>query len=164
IIAVGVYIPGLYVDKWLISVFKQFFSIKIGLLITGTVIALLYAYVVRFLAVAYNPIASGKQKVPNGLIEASKSLGRNTLSTFWNVELPLLKPALLGSFILVFIDVMKELPLTLILKPYTVQTLAIEAYQYASDERIAEAAFPSLLIVATGVLPVIFLNRLARKD
>ena len=118
----------------------------------------------RFLAVAYNPITAGKQKVQNALIEASQSLGKGALHTFRRIELPLLRPALLGAFILVFIDVMKELPLTLILKPYYIQTLAIEAYQYASDERIMEAAMPSLMIVLTGVFPVIFLNRLVRKD
>ncbi|MEM6734971.1 MAG: iron ABC transporter permease [Bacteroidota bacterium] len=163
VIAVGVYIPGLYLDKWLIRFVQQTFSIKISLLLTGTVIALIYAYVVRFLAVAFNPIAAGKEKIQPGLIEASQSLGKGALYTFSKIELPLLRPALLGAFILVFIDVMKELPLTLILKPYYVQTLAIEAYQYASDERIMEAAMPSLIIIATGVFPVIFLNRLIEK-
>ena len=164
VIAVGVYIPGLYFDKWLIDVVRQVFSTKISLFLTGTAIALIYAYVVRFLAVAYNPIAAGKQKVQHALLEASQSLGKGALYTFLKIELPLLRPALLGAFILVFIDVMKELPLTLILKPYYIQTLAIEAYQYASDERIMEAALPSLMIVLTGVLPVIFLNRLVRND
>ncbi|MEM6814837.1 MAG: iron ABC transporter permease [Bacteroidota bacterium] len=164
VIAVGVYIPGLYLDKWLIDLVNQMFSIKISLLLTGTIIALIYAYVVRFLAVAFNPIAAGKEKIQHGLIEASQSLGKGAFQTFSKIELPLLKPALLGAFILVFIDVMKELPLTLILKPYYIQTLAIEAYQYASDERIMEAAMPSLMIIATGVFPVIFLNRLVEKS
>ncbi|MEM0940453.1 MAG: iron ABC transporter permease [Bacteroidota bacterium] len=164
VIAVGVYIPGLYLDKWLIDLVNQTFSIKISLLLTGTIIALIYAYVVRFLAVAFNPIAAGKEKIQHGLIEASQSLGKGAFQTFSKIELPLLKPALLGAFILVFIDVMKELPLTLILKPYYIQTLAIEAYQYASDERIMEAAMPSLMIIATGVFPVIFLNRLVEKS
>ncbi|MEM0997754.1 MAG: iron ABC transporter permease [Bacteroidota bacterium] len=164
VIAIGVYIPGLVIDKWLIRTAEATFSAKIGLVLTGTVIALIYAYIVRFLAVAFNPISAGKQKVQNSLLEASQSLGKGPWATFFRIELPLLQPALLGAFILVFIDVMKELPLTLILKPYDVQTLAIEAYQYASDERIMEAAFPSLTIVAVGVLPVIFLNRLIRQD
>ncbi|MEM9830316.1 MAG: iron ABC transporter permease [Bacteroidota bacterium] len=164
VIAVGVYMPGLYIDKWLIDVNRQLFSTEIGLFLTGTAIALIYAYVVRFLAVAYNPLSAGKQNVQQALLEASQSLGKGALHTLWKIELPLLRPALLGAFILVFIDVMKELPLTLILKPYDVQTLAIEAYQYASDERIIEAAWPSLMIVLTGVLPVIFLNRLIRRD
>ncbi|MEM6271682.1 MAG: iron ABC transporter permease [Bacteroidota bacterium] len=164
VIAIGVYIPGLVIDKWLIRTAEATFSTKIGLVLTGTVIALIYAYIVRFLAVAFNPISAGKQKVQNSLLEASQSLGKGPWATFFRIELPLLQPALLGAFILVFIDVMKELPLTLILKPYNVQTLAIEAYQYASDERIMEAAFPSLTIVAVGVLPVIFLNRLIRQD
>ncbi|MEM6526060.1 MAG: iron ABC transporter permease [Bacteroidota bacterium] len=164
VIAVGVYIPGLYFDKWLIDFVGQTFSTKIGLLLTGTVMALIYAYIVRFLAVAFNPISASREKIQFGLVQASQSLGKGAFSTFIKVELPLLKPALLGAFILVFIDVMKELPLTLILKPFDVQTLAIEAYQFASDERIIEAAMPSLLIIATGVLPIIFLNRLVSKS
>ena len=164
VIAVGVYMPSLFVDKWLIRMNRQLFSLEIGLFLTGTATALIYAYVVRFLAVAYNPLSAGKQNVQQSLLEASQSLGKGVFRTLWKVELPLLRSALLGAFILVFIDVMKELPLTLILKPYDVQTLAIEAYQYASDERIIEAAWPSLMIVFTGVFPVIFLNRLIRKD
>ncbi len=164
VIAVGIYMPGLYFDKWLIDFIGRTFSVKMNLLLTGTVIALIYAYVVRFLAVAFNPIVASREKVQFGLLQASQSLGKGAFFTFLKVEIPLLKPALLGAFILVFIDVMKELPLTLILKPYDVQTLAVEAYQFASDERIIEAAMPSLLIIATGVLPVIFLNRLVRKS
>ncbi|MEM7108459.1 MAG: iron ABC transporter permease [Bacteroidota bacterium] len=164
VIAVGVYMPSLYFDKWLIGIVGKTFSLKINLLLTGTVIALIYAYVVRFLAVAFNPIAASRENIQLGLIQASQSLGKGAFSTFLKIELPLLKPALLGAFILVFIDVMKELPLTLILKPYDVQTLAIEAYQFASDERVIEAAMPSLLIIATGVLPVVFLNRLVSRN
>ena len=148
----------------MIGVVKNTFSIKIGLFLTGTTVALVYAYVVRFMAVAHNPIAAGKQKIQATLSEASQSLGKKALKTFIKVELPLLRTALLSAFILVFIDVMKELPLTLILKPYYLKTLAVEAYQYASDERIIESAFPALMIILTGVLPVIFLNRLVRQD
>ena len=78
--------------------------------------------------------------------------------------MPILKPAILSGCILVFVDVMKELPLTLILKPYHINTLAVKAYEYASDELIAEAALPSLFIILTGILPIVFLNRLISKS
>jgi len=160
VIAVGIYIPSLYIDRWLMGILGS----QIGLILTGTIIALIYAYDVRFLAVAYNPIASGREKIQKTLAEASYSLGKGTLATFFKIEFPLLKTALFSAMILVFIDVMKELPLTLLLKPYDVQTLAVKAYEYASDEMVMEAALPSLLIILTGVLPVIFLNRLVRKE
>ncbi|MEM1217779.1 MAG: iron ABC transporter permease [Bacteroidota bacterium] len=164
VIAVGVYMPSLVVDKWIIGVVKDLFSVKIGLLLTGTATALVYAYVVRFLAVAFNPLAAGQQKMSASLSEASYLLGWGRLRTFWKLEFPLLRSAILSAFILVFIDVMKELPLTLILKPNHIQTLAVEAYQYASDERIIEAAWPALVLVLSGTIPVIFLNRLVRNE
>src|SRR5690606_18415659 len=96
--------------------------------------------------------------------DASKTLGMSHFKTFFKIEFPLIKMGLLGAFILVFIDVLKELPLTLILKPYHVNTLAVKAYEYASDERIMEAAIPSLFIIFTAMVPVIFLNTLLKKN
>ncbi|MEM6643777.1 MAG: iron ABC transporter permease [Bacteroidota bacterium] len=164
VIAVGVYVPSLFIDKWMMRQMTEQYSYQIGLVLTGTVAALVYAYVVRFLAVAYNPLVASKEKILDGLLESSQSLGVSTFRTSLKVLFPLLKPAMIGAFLLVFIDVMKELPLTLILKPYYVQTLAIEAYQYASDERIMESAMPALLIVIVGLIPVFFLNRLMLKS
>lgn len=163
VIAVGILIPTLSIDKWLINLFKNSFDIKIGFIINGTVIALIYGYVVRFLAVAYNPIEATSLKLGNTFSEVSKLLQKNNITTFKKVEFPLLKATVLGAFILVFVDVMKELPLTLILKPYSIETLAVKAYEYASDELIAEASIPSLFIVLTGVIPVFVLNKLMVK-
>ncbi len=163
VIAVGVLIPTLFIDKWLITFFKNNLDVSVGFLINGTIAGLVYAYMVRYIAVAYNPIEAGTLKMGKSLPEASKMLGKGNIATFLRVEFPLLKPAILSGFILVFVDVMKELPLTLILKPYDINTLAVKAYEYASDELIAEAALPSLCIIVTGVLPIIFLNRLISK-
>lgn len=163
VIAVGVLIPTLFLDKWLVQFFKTNFNTKIDFLINGTIIALIYAYMVRFLAVAYNPIEAGSLKLGKSLAESSKTLGKGNLATFFKIEFPLLKTALISGFILVFVDVMKELPLTLILKPYYINTLAVKAYEYASDELIIEAALPSLFIIFTGVIPIIFLNKLISK-
>src|SRR5690606_18043714 len=110
-----------------------------------------------------NPIESSSLKVSSTIPDASKTLGINNFKTFFKIEFPLIKMGLLGAFILVFIDVLKELPLTLILKPYRINTLAVKAYEYASDERIMEAAIPSLFIIFTAMIPVIFLNRLLVK-
>lgn len=163
VVAIGIMIPTLALDKWLINFLFENFSVRTGFLINGTLIALVYAYTVRFLAVAYNPIESSSLKVSSSIPDASKTLGAGNFKTFFKIEFPLIRTGLLGAFILVFIDVLKELPLTLILKPYRINTLAVKAYEYASDERIMEAAIPSLFIIFTAMIPVIFLNRLLVK-
>lgn len=160
VIAIGVMIPTLFIDKWLIKVFKQLADINIGLIINGSIFVLLYAYIIRFLAVAYNPIEASQLKIGTSLSEASKILGKGNIKSFFKIDFPLLKSGLFSAFVLVFVDTMKELPLTLILKTYNINTLAVKAYEYASDELIMEAALPSLCIIVTGILPVIFLNRL----
>ncbi|WP_037324465.1 ABC transporter permease [Salinimicrobium terrae] len=163
VIAIGIMIPMISIDKWLISFFDRFFNMDVGLLITGTVVALIYAYVVRFLAVAYNPIESTSLKVSNTIPDSSRILGVGNISTFFKIEFPLIRTGIASAFILVFIDALKELPLTLILKPFHVNTLAVKAYEYASDEMVMEAAIPSLFIIVTVMLPVIFLNRMLIK-
>jgi iron(III) transport system permease protein len=160
VIAIGVMIPTLHLDKWFIKVAKQMFDLDLGLVINGTVVVLIYAYIIRFIAVAFNPIDAGQLKIGKSLSESSRLLGKGTLKTFFKIDLPLLKPSLFSAFILVFVDTMKELPLTLILKPYHINTLAVKAYEYASDELVMESALPSLCIVITGVVPILFLNRL----
>ena len=160
VIAVGVMIPTLALDKWMIGFAKNFSSESIGLLINGSIIGLTYAYIVRFLAVAYNPIEANSLKIGNALPESSNMLGTGNIKTFFKIEFPLLKKGILSAMLLVFVDVMKELPLTLILKPYNVQTLAVKAYEFASDELIMEASIPSLFIILTGILPILLLNKL----
>lgn len=164
VIAVGVLIPTLFLDKWLVVFFRELCNYKIGFILNGTIIALVYAYIVRYMAVAYNPIEASVLKFGKSLPEASKLLGKGNFFTFKKIEFPLLKPAIFSAFILVFVDVMKELPLTLILKPYNINTLAVKAYEYASDEMIAEASLPSLFIIFTGIIPILFLNRLIAKE
>lgn len=160
VIAVGVLIPALAFDKWLIKIWKSLLGIDTGLIFTGSLVALIYAYCVRFLAVAYNPIESTSQKVGQSIPDSSKMLGAGNARTFFRIEFPLIRTGIFSGFILVFIDILKELPLTLILKPFRVNTLAVKAYEYASDEMVMESAIPSLLIIVTAILPVILLNRL----
>lgn len=127
--------------------FNTYHNIKIGYIIYNSILVLIYAYVFRFIAVAFNSIESNTLKLSKSLSESSNLLGFGKIKTFFKIDFPLIKNALLTSFILVFIDVIKELPLTLILKPYNLSTLAIKAYEYAEDERVAEAALPALFLI-----------------
>ena len=131
-----------------------------GLILSGTLVAVLYGYLVRFFAVAYNPLDAGWTKIGPHLGDAARTLGHRPLETFLRVQLPLLRPAVLGALLLVFVDVMKELPATLILRPFDFDTLAIEAYRLATTERLDGAALPSLLIVLVGLAPVVMLCRM----
>ena len=158
VIAVGVLIPvaGLdnAIDRWM----RATFNVSTGLLLSGTIVSLIFAYLVRFLAVAFGSIESSLKKISPSLDDASRSLGYGSTSTLWKVHTPLLAGGLLTSAMLVFVDVMKELPATLVIRPFNFDTLGIRVYQYASDERLAEAAAPALAIVLVGIIPVILLS------
>ncbi|MEX1259061.1 MAG: iron ABC transporter permease [Gemmatimonadota bacterium] len=160
VIAVGVLIPFIWLDRRIAAVVAGLGGGPTGLLITGTVGALLFAYLVRFLAVALNPIESGFERSCAHLDESSRSLGASPFRTLTRVDVPLLRGTLLAAALLVFVDVLKELPLTLILRPFNFDTLATRAFQLAMDEQLARAALPSLLIIATGLAPVILLSKL----
>ncbi|MEX2593050.1 MAG: iron ABC transporter permease [Anditalea sp.] len=159
VIAVGIMIPLLGLDKWLIN---QFPADSIGLIFSGTLFALVFAYIVRFMAVGYNPIDAGFQKIGLHVNEASRLLGRGTGKTLLKIDLPLIKSSLFTGILLVFVDVLKELPLTLILRPFNFHTLATKAFDMATNEMIAESANAALIIILTGIIPIIFLNRLIR--
>ena len=124
---------------------------------------LVYAYVFRFLAVAFNPLESNSLKLGKSRAESAYLLGAGRLQTLLKVELPLLKNALISAFLLVFIDVLKELPLTLILKPYHLQTLSVSAYAYADDEQVASAAWPALVLIAV-IIGILMLLQYADKE
>ncbi len=164
VIAVGLLVPFLWVDRQLAAVLRPLLGSGVGLLLTGTVAALVFAYVVRFLAVALNPIDSGFERVCGNLDETSRSLGASPARTLWKVDLPLLRGTLVAAGLLVFVDVLKELPLTLILRPFDFDTLATRAFQLASDEQVARSALPALLIVAVGTAPVILLSRIIARQ
>lgn len=125
--------------------------------------AMVFGYIVRFFAVGYGSIESGLEKIPRQIDDAATSLGSNSLKNLIRIHLPILKPVLIGAFIMVFIDVAKELPLTLILRPFNYETLATNAFQYAKDEMAPRAASSSLLIIFASAIPVYYLNRLLKK-
>ncbi|MFO1035519.1 MAG: iron ABC transporter permease [Geminicoccaceae bacterium] len=130
------------------------------LVIGGTVAALLYAYLVRFFAVGYNPLEAGLAKIGPTLGDAARVLGCRPVQSLRRVVLPMLRPSLISAGLLVLVDVMKELPATMILRPFNFDTLAVEAFQLATTERLDGAAAPSLLIMLAGLVPVIMLCRM----
>jgi iron(III) transport system permease protein len=158
VIAVGILFPigslDNAIDAWSRATFNQ----PTGLLLSGTVAATIFAYLVRFLAVSFNAVDSNLVKIKPSLDDAARSLGHGTTSTLFRVHLPLLRSGLLTAVTLVFVDVMKELPATVIVRPFNFDTLAVRVYNLASDERLAEAAGAALAIVAVGLIPVILLS------
>lgn len=159
VIAVGVLIPVTRLDHWLSGLVLQLTGSNPGLLLTGGIAALVYAYLVRYLTVALGSVETGLTRITPSMDEASRGLGCSRATTLHRVHWPLLRGSLLTAGLLVFVDVMKELPATLVMRPFNFDTLATQAYTLASDERLAEAATASLAIVAVGLLPVILLSR-----
>ena len=164
VIAVGVLVPIGGLDNAIDAAMRNRFGIATGLLFSGTIIALVFAYLVRFLAVAFNTLESSLGRIKPSLDDASRSLGHSTLATLRRVHIPLLGSSLLTAALLVFVDVIKELPATLIIRPFNFDTLAVRVYQLAADERLAAAAAPALAIVAVGILPVLLLSRQIRRS
>ena len=159
VIAVGVLIPVTRFDNWLAGQWEQWFGNNPGLLLTGGIAALVYAYLVRFLAVALHTVESSLAKITPNMDDAARCLGLGQGATLRRVHAPLLRGSLFTAGLLVFVDVMKELPATLVMRPFNFDTLATQVYTLASDERLAEASTASLAIVAVGLLPLIALSR-----
>ena len=159
VIAVGVLLPVTRVDIWLASAIMDMTGRNPGLLLTGGIAALVYAYLVRFLAVSLHTVEANLGKITMSMDDAARSLGHGAATTLWRVHLPMLRGSLLTAGLLVFVEVMKELPATLVMRPFNFDTLATQAYTLASDERLTEASTAALAIVAVGVLPLIFLTR-----
>ena len=159
VIAVGILLPLGRFDNAVAGWMQQQFGIKTGLLLTGSMTALIYAYLVRFLAVAFETVEAGLTRVTPSMDDAARSLGLSPGRTLARVHVPIMWGSLASAALLVFVDVMKELPATFAMRPFNFDTLAVEAYNLAKDERIAEAAVPSLLMVGVALLPLILLSR-----
>ena len=159
ILAIGVLIYAGYIDDLL-----RFIS---GGMISSFLIAglglLMLAYLVRFQAVGYGAILSGVRRLPENLMSASRVLGHGYGASLRQIILPLLKSSFIAGLMLVFVDIMKELPMTLLLRPFDFETLATYTYQFAKDEMLEKAALPSLMIVITGLIPVIFMSTMLRR-
>jgi iron(III) transport system permease protein len=159
VIAVGVLIPLAAADHGLRAAISSWVGIDTGLLLTGGILGLLFAYVARFLAVSLQSVDAGLARITPAMDDAARALGDGPGRTLRRVHLPILRVNLLTAGLIVFVDVMKELPATLILRPFDFDTLAVQAYKLAADERLAEASTASLAIVVAGLIPVILLAR-----
>jgi iron(III) transport system permease protein len=156
VIAVGLLIALAYIDAGIAMV------LGVSGLLLGSSVGVVYAYMVRFYAVAFQTLDAGLKQVSPVLDQAARSLGRRPSEVLKEVHFPLMRRSLLTALLLVMVDSLKELPATLILRPFNTDTLAVVVYQFASDERLADAALPSLAIVAVGLLPVLLMTRLSR--
>ena len=158
VLAIGIVVPLGIFDNGLDALSRGLFGIPTGLLLSGTIAGLVYGYLARFLALSYGTMESSLTKITPSMDGAARTLGYGPAATLSRVHFPLMRSSLLTAAVLVFVDCMKELPLTLILRPFNYDTLATFVYQYASDELLEEAALGALAIVAAGVLPVIMLS------
>ena len=159
VIAVGLLVPFAAFDNGLDAWMRATFDISTGLLFTGSIWLLVAAYMIRFLAAAIGAYEGGISAVSANIDAAARVLGYNAFGVLRRVHVPILTPSLLTAALIVFVDVMKELPATLIMRPFNYDTLAVQAYRLAADERLEGAAVPSLVIAAIGLLPVIILCR-----
>lgn len=163
VVAVAVITTFIALDRFLAPVY-QAIGIDSGLVLSVNLVMLISAYVIRFFAIGYNSIESGFDKIGTNFRDASRMLGANSLRTFFKIDVPMMKGAIISGFILVFVDILKEIPLTLILRPFNYDTLATKAFQYASDEKIMEASQASLLIVGVSTIAIYIFHKLLREE
>ena len=164
VIAVGVLLPFAWADQGLNEISQSLFGSTVGLLLSGTVIAVSFAYLVRFLALSFGSVEASLGRITANMDGAARTLGHGAAATLRQVHLPLVRGGVLTAALLVFVDVMKELPATLILRPFNFSTLATRIYEYASDERFEECGLWALAIVLVGILPVIMLSLGIRRS
>ena len=157
VIAIGVMLPFAWLDKSLNAWLLWTVNYEPGLLFSGTLFVLVFAYTVRFLTVAKHSLDNGLQRIKPSMDEAARNMGCSPGQVLKRIHVPLLGSSVLSALLLVFVDVMKELPATLILRPFNFNTLAVKAYELASDERLADAALPAISIVLIGLIPVVLL-------
>ena len=164
VIAVGILITLGAVDRGLNLLLHQGLGLGSGILLSGTLLAVVYGCLIRFFAVAYSPLEAALAKIKPSYEDAARLLRGSQASVLRHVHLPMMRPSLIAAALIVFVEVMKELPATMILRPFNFDTLATEAFQLATTERLDAAAVPSLLIVAAGLVPVVILCREIRRS
>jgi len=163
-LAVGLLTPVTFFDRWLTASLESLISWQGGLILTGTLTVLIYAYVVRFLTVAFNTVSSSFAQIPPIYSDVARTLGAKPNRIAKSIHLPLMLSSIVVAGILVFVDTVRELPATLMLRPFNFETLATRVYRLASDERIAEASTASLMLVCLGLVPVLLLTRFADRQ
>jgi iron(III) transport system permease protein len=164
VLGIGVLVPLAAFDNGLDAMMRRLFGVSTGLVLTGSVAALIYAYSVRFLAIALGSLEAGLGRVPPSLSAAARTLGRGPIAALVEVDLPLLRPALMSAALLVFVEAMKELSATLILRPFNFETLATLVYAQASLDQLEDTGLAALTIVAVGIAPVIMLTRMMSAE
>ncbi len=163
IIAIGVLAMFIYLDRWLAPVYSSLGLGEAPLILSMSIVMLIVGYVIRFSATGFNAIEVGFEKMGTKYMEASRMLGLGVTKTFFKVDLPLMKGALISGFILTFVEICKELPLALLLRPFNFETLATKTFQYANDEQIYEASTSSLLIIAISILSVLIFQIIGKR-
>jgi len=163
ILAVGAIVPVAHLDNVIDGFMRDVFGVSTGLLLSGTIFAVILGYVVRFLVLSLGTIESGLSKITPSMDDAARSLGHGPWAVLRKVQLPMLRGSLLTAALLVFVDSMKELPMTLLLRPFNYETLATYVYQFASDELLEECALGALTIVLVGIGPVVLLTKAIRQ-
>lgn len=164
ILAVGAVIPVAWFDNQVDAFMIEAFGISTGLLLSGTIFAVIMGYVVRFLVLSFGTIEAGLGKITRNMDDAARSLGHGPLFVLRRVHLPMLRGSMMTAGLLVFVDCMKELPMTLLLRPFNYETLSTFVYQFAKDELLEESALGALTIVVVGIGPVILLTRAIRNS
>lgn len=159
VLAIGVLTPFAWLDNSVDAFFEANFGISTGLILSGTIAAVTFGYVVRFLALSLGSVETGLERVTPNIDGAARTLGHSPASVLTRIHIPMLRSSLLTAVLLVFVDSMKELPMTLILRPFNFETLATQVHQFAKAEQFEAAAPGALAIVAVGILPVILLSR-----
>ena len=158
VLAVGLFVPISWLDRQLVSLGAA------GPLLQGSIVIMLLAYTARFMAVAYSPIESNFLRITSQVDMAARSLGVSGFNLLKRVHVPMMRSGLLTALVLVFVDVIKELPITLMTRPFGVNTLAVRVYEFTSEGLWERAALPALIIVLVGLLPVILLIKRADDD
>ncbi len=159
VLAVGIMLSFVWFDQAISHWLQAWFGFAVGPLLTGTLVALLLAYGVRFMAVAHGPIDSSFERIKPSLWQAARSLGASNWEILWRVSIPLLRTGLLSAGLLVFVEVMKEMPATLLLRPFGWDTLATRIFEMTSEGQWERAALPSVTLVLAGLIPVVMLVR-----
>lgn len=163
VLAVGIFIPIAWLDSQMNKVATRLFDIDTGILIQGTLATMLIAYMTRFLAVGHNPIDSAMHRITGSIDEAAMGLGLSGWAALRRVHLPILKGGIFTAATLVFVDVMKEMPITLMTRPFGWDTLAVRIFELTSEGEWEQAALPSVVLVLAGLFPIIFLMRQTEK-
>lgn len=163
VIAVGILIPFGWFDNVVDGWFRSTFGISTGLILSGSIFALIFAYIVRFLAVAFNTVEASLEKITPNMDEAAEGLGFGFGKILRKIHIPMMSGSLFAAIMLVVVDVIKELPATLIVRPFNFDTLAVQVYRLASDERLAESSGAALAIILVGLIPVFILSKSIAK-